>query len=84
MRSPAAGAPAGKIGDWPFETRLAVAEKTGLIRGGCARLPSVARTYRDHANAGSENGAESKISERDARQTGQVLHVIMRDLDPSR
>jgi len=28
--------PAGKIADWPFETRLAVAEKSGLIRGGCA------------------------------------------------
>lgn len=79
-----ADAPAGKIGDWPFETRLAVAERTGLIRGGCARLPTAARTYRDHTNAGSENGAESKISERDARIAGQVLHVIMRDLDPGR
>src|SRR6267142_7102829 len=41
--------PAGKIADWPFETRLAVAEKAGLIRGGCARLPLVARTYRNLA-----------------------------------
>src|SRR5580700_9869129 len=36
------GAPAGKIADWSFNTRLAVAEKTGLIRSGCARLPPVA------------------------------------------
>ena len=41
----ASDAPAGKIGDWSFETRLAVAEAAGLIRGGCARLPPVARTY---------------------------------------
>jgi len=79
-----ADAPAGKIGDWPFETRLAVAERTGLIRGGCARLPAAARAYRDHDNAAGGNGAEAKISERDARVAGQVLHVIMRDLDPGR
>src|SRR5271169_3402510 len=33
--------PAGKIGDWPFDNRLSVAEKAGLIRGGCARLPEI-------------------------------------------
>lgn len=78
----ASGAPAGKIADWPFETRLAVAEKAGLIRSGCARLPAVARTYRDGMNA--EGGPTGIISERDAKTTGQVLHVIMRDLDPGR
>jgi hypothetical protein len=78
----ASGAPAGKIGDWPFEARLAVAEKTGLIRGGCARLPEVARKYRDRAEANGE--VSEPVSERDARQAGQVLHVIMRDLDPGR
>jgi hypothetical protein len=54
-----------------------VAEKAGMIRGGCARLPAVARAYRD-------NGAKAEISERDARTTGQVLNVVMRDLDPGR
>jgi hypothetical protein len=78
----ASGAPAGKIGDWPFEARLAVAENAGLIRGGCARLPKVARKYRDHPDANSE--ATEPVSERDARQAGQVLHVIMRDLNPTR
>ncbi len=78
----AAGTPTGKIGDWPFETRLALAEKIGLIRGGCARLPAVARKYRDHADA--DRNVSVPISEREARQTGQVLHVIMRDLDPGR
>jgi hypothetical protein len=73
----ASGAPAEKISDWSFETRLAVAEKAGMIRGGCARLPAVARAYRD-------NGAKAEISERDARTTGQVLNVVMRDLDPGR
>jgi hypothetical protein len=78
----ASGVPAGRIGDWPFETRLAVAEKTGLIRGGCARLPAVARKYRDHAEP---NPAMNQlVSEREARQTGQVLNVIMRDLNPTR
>jgi hypothetical protein len=77
----ASGAPAGKIGDWPFETRLAIAEKTGLIRGGCARLPSVARKYRD---ADLSHEVNPPVSEREARQTGQVLHVIMRDLNPTR
>jgi hypothetical protein len=78
------GAPAGKIGDWSFETRLTVAEKAGLIRGGCARLPAIARTYRDpsHTDGGSHlNGA---VSERDARRTGQVLNVVIRDMDPGR
>ena len=74
----------GKIADWSFQTRLAVAEKVGLIRGGCARLPAVARTYRDHTDAGGENGPAATVSERDARQAGQVLHVVMRDLDPGR
>ena len=79
----ASGAPAGKIADWSFETRLAVAEKAGLIRGGCARLPAVARTYRDLTNTDGDDGSQAAISERDARLTGQVLHVVMRDLDPA-
>ena len=76
--------PAGKISDWPFETRLAVAERTGLIRSGCARLPLVARTYRNLTDANVDSRSKATISERDARRTGQVLHVVMRDLDPGR
>jgi len=76
----ASGAPAGKIGDWSFDERLAVAEKIGLIRGGCARLPAAARAYRDPGG----NGSNAAISERDAKLAGQVLHVIMRDLNPGR
>jgi hypothetical protein len=76
----ASGAPAEKISDWSFETRLTVAERAGLIRGGCARLPAVARAYRDD-NGG---GVNAVITERDARLAGQVLHVVMRDLDPGR
>lgn len=79
-----AGAPPDKIADWAFETRLAVAEKAGLIRGGCARLPASARKYRDEAGAKSENGHSLMVSERDARVAGQVLNVVMRDLDPGR
>jgi hypothetical protein len=78
----ACGAPAGKLADWSFDTRLAVAEKAGLIRGGCARLPEVARQYRMKAEG--ETAANTTVTERDARTTSQVLHVIMRDLDPGR
>ncbi|SRR5258706_973200 len=80
----ASDAPAGKIADWSFETRLGLAEKLGLIRGGCARLPAVARKYRDIMDAEHESGSTATITERDARTTGQVLKVVMRDLDPGR
>jgi hypothetical protein len=72
--------PAGKIADWSFETRLGIAERAGIIRSGCARLPAVARSYRDDG----ESGTKAAVSEGDARRAGQVLHVVMRDLDPGR
>jgi hypothetical protein len=71
------GAPAGEIGEWSFNTRLTVAERAGLIRNGAARLPEVARAYRD-------SSAATEISEQDAKRTAQVLNVIIRDLDPGR
>jgi hypothetical protein len=74
------GAPGGAISDWPFEMRLAIAEKAGLIRGGWVRLPAMARAYRDSEKPGSNE----KISERDAKTAGQVLNVVMRDLNPGR
>jgi hypothetical protein len=77
----AGGAPEGKIADWSFETRLAVAEREGLIHSGCARLPPIARRYRD-LNVAGDLGSD--ITERDARLARQVLHVVMRDLDPGR
>jgi len=80
--APAAQLAEGKIADWSFETRLAVAEEAGLIRSGCARLPAIARTYRDYTDV--DSGPKTTVSERDARVTRQVLHVVMRDLDPGR
>jgi len=77
-----AGAPTGKIADWSFDDRLAVAESAGLIRGGCARLPEIARRYREITDA--DGNPQLNISEHDARRTAQVLHVLMRDLDPGR
>lgn len=71
------GVPPGAISDWSFQTRVAVAERAGLIRNGCARLPAQAWTYRD-------SGGDLAVSERDARIAGQVLRVVMRDLDPGR
>jgi len=60
-----------------FDARVAAAERAGLIRGGCARLPAIARTYRDLA-------PDTSVSEREAKLVRQVLHVVMRDLDPGR
>jgi hypothetical protein len=74
--------PAAKIADWSFDDRLAVAEKAGLIRGGCARLPEIARRYREITDA--DGNPQLTVTERDARRTTQVLHVVMRDLDPGR
>jgi hypothetical protein len=64
--------------------RIAAAERTRLIRGGCARLPPVARRYRDLTDADGELRADAPVSEREARLAGQVLRVVMRDLDPGR
>jgi hypothetical protein len=77
------GAPSGKLAEWTFGTRIVVAEKAGLIRSGCARLPQAAHTYRDRMHSEGE-ASKGIITESDARKTGQVLHVIMRDLDPGR
>jgi hypothetical protein len=70
--------PLSDLTRFSFDERIAAAEQCGLIRGGCARLPPLARTYRDAAD--TDRGA----SERDAKLTRQVLHVVMRDLDPGR
>jgi hypothetical protein len=78
------GLPAGRIADWTFESRIGVAERIGLIRGGCARLPAAARAYRNRTVDGGPGGTKAAVSEREARTTGQVLHVVMRDLDPGR
>ena len=76
--------PATQISVWSFDERIAEAERRGLIRGGCARLPAAARRYRDLAEAGAAHVAEAPVSERDARVTAQVLAIVMRDLDPGR
>jgi hypothetical protein len=76
------GVPEGKIADWSFDERLTVAEKSQIIRGGCARLPEIARRYREITDA--DGIPQLTVTERDARRTSQVLHVVMRDLDPGR
>jgi hypothetical protein len=65
------------VRDMTFDERITAAESAGLIRGGCGRLPSAARTYRELA-------PDAAISERDAKVVRQVLNVVMRDLDPGR
>jgi hypothetical protein len=74
----------GSIANLSFEARIAAAERERLIRGGCARLPPVARSYRDLTDADGQLRPDVAVSDRDARVAGQVLRVVMRDLDPSR
>jgi hypothetical protein len=76
--------PATSIAALSFDQRIDAAERAGLIRGGCARLPAVARRYRDLADVAAAAASEAPVSERDARVTRQVLNIVMRDLDPSR
>ena len=78
------GAPGERVADWSFERRIEAAESAGLIRGGCARLPPVARRYRDLTDGKGEPRADAAVSEREARIAAQVLRVVMRDLDPGR
>jgi hypothetical protein len=79
-----AGMPEGRITDYSFEARIACAERAGLIRGGCARLPPVAWRYRELIDADGRLRADASVSERDARLASQVLQVVLRDLDPGR
>ena len=74
----------GRVAGWSFDMRIAAAERTGLIRGGCARLPPAARRYRDLTDADGQLRPDTIVSGREARVAGQVLHVVMRDLDPGR
>jgi hypothetical protein len=66
-----------RVQDMTFGERIAAAEAAGLIRGGCARLPASARSYRDLPT-------EAVVSEREAKIVRQVLNVVIRDLDPGR
>jgi hypothetical protein len=78
------GSSATGIAELSFDQRIGAAERSGLIRGGCARLPAAARRYRDLAETSAAHAAATPVSEREARVTGQVLNIVMRDLDPGR
>jgi hypothetical protein len=74
----------GSLADLSFEARIGAAERARLIRGGCARLPPVARAYRDLTDVDGQLRPDVAVSDRDARVATQVLRVVMRDLDPGR
>lgn len=78
------GAPAGPITSWPFDARIAVAERLGCVSAGCARLPSSGRRYRELLDPNGDVRDAVRISEQDARRARQVLRVILRDLAPGR
>jgi hypothetical protein len=73
-----------RVHDWTFAARIAAAEEAGMIRSECARLPTVARSYRDLSGADGGLPDEIIVTARDARVTGQVLQMVMRDLNPGR
>jgi hypothetical protein len=70
--------------EWSFQMRIDEAEQAGLIRGGCARLPPIARNYRELTDADGQLHGHVSVTVRDASTTSQVLHVVMRDLNPGR
>ena len=72
------------LGDWTLEARAACAEQAGLISKGWARLPDAARRYRALLDARGDLREDVSVSESDARLAGQVLHVVLRDLEPGR
>ena len=72
------------VSDWTFDARIGAAEQARLISLGCARLPAVARQYRELLDADGELRGVVPATERDAKVTGQVLRLIMRDLAPGR
>jgi len=80
----ALSAGSGQVAAGSFDERIGAAEQAGIIRGGCARLPAVARAYRDLTDEAGELRAGVRVTEREARLAGQVLRVVMRDLDPGR
>jgi hypothetical protein len=68
--SPDPDADAATAADWSFDARIVAAEEAGLIRGGCNRLPPVARTYRSLTDANGQLRTDAAVSERDARIAG--------------
>ena len=67
-----------------LDERIEAAEGEESSAAECARLPTVSRTYHDLTNEAGELCASVHVTEREARIAGQVLHVVMRDLDPGR
>ena len=44
------------VSDWTFDARIGAAEQARLISVGCARLPAVARRYRELLDADGDCG----------------------------
>jgi hypothetical protein len=73
-----------RVCDWAFDARIAAAEHAGMIRSECARLPTIARSYRERSGADGELPDDAIVTAREARAASQVLQMVMRDLNPGR
>jgi hypothetical protein len=73
-----------RVGDWSFDARIAAAEQAGMIRSECARLPPIARSYREQSDADGDLPDDVIVTAREARAASQVLQMVMRDLNPGR
>lgn len=74
----------GPVAAWSFDQRIAVAEKARLVSAACARLPAMARGYRECLDSNGEIKPDMAVAEDEARRVKQVLNVVRRDLSPGR
>jgi hypothetical protein len=79
----ATSTPSGSIealASWSFDRRIEYAQQARLISAGCARLPPIARRYRDALDPVTGAPAVGVVSAAEAQTVRQVLNVIRGDL----
>ena len=60
------------VSEWPFTARIEEAQRAGLIDGSCARLPAVARRYRELAEGEERRVRSPSPTRRARRQAGSA------------
>jgi hypothetical protein len=70
-RGVAQSVPPESVGAWPFASRIATAERAGLVSGACARLPECARDYRALLDPHGDVRSEVSIPRATRRSRGR-------------